>query len=263
MKHSGNREKKIVFFDIDGTILDRNNKIPVSTKEAIRLLKLNGVHVAIATGRAPTIFKTIRDELEVDSYVCCNGSYVVFKGEAIYKHAFEATEIKKLQKMAFENKHPMVFANDEFFWTNTENHPHIQRCMTDLNVSYPSHQLKPQDNQDIFYTLLFCEDHDEVTYRAAHNWFDFIRWHKYSMDVIPSGSSKAKGIQAMLSRLGISKENSYAFGDGINDLEMLEYVGTGIAMGNGVAQVKEIADMITKDVSNEGIYYGLKKVGLI
>jgi Cof subfamily protein (haloacid dehalogenase superfamily) len=258
-----NKVDKIVFFDIDGTLLDKNNQIPPSTKEAINLLKENGVSVAIATGRAPTIFDAIRQELGIETFVCCNGSFAVFEGDVVYKHSLELSEIGSLQESANDLTHPMIFANCEGIWTNAENHPQIQQCMKDLNIKYPKYLPMLDDQSEILYALLFCEEDQEEYYKKTHTWFDFIRWHKYSMDVIPHGGSKAKGIEVLLERLNIPRENSYAFGDGINDLEMLEYVGTGIAMGNGKKEAKEMADFVTKDVSDDGIYYGLKKLGLI
>ena len=84
-----------------------------------------------------------------------------------------------------------------------------------------------------------------------------------STDILPNGGSKAEGIKKMLEILGIPREHVYAFGDALNDKEMLEFVGTGIAMGNAVQEIKDIADMVTKSVDQEGIKYGLEMVGLL
>ncbi|MCV5432962.1 HAD hydrolase family protein, partial [Escherichia coli] len=85
----------------------------------------------------------------------------------------------------------------------------------------------------------------------------------YSMDIIPNGGSKAKGIEKFIERLGFNREQVYAFGDGLNDLEMIEAVGTGIVMGNGHEDLKKLANYVTKDVSEDGIYHGLKWAGLL
>lgn len=69
--------KKIIFFDIDGTLLDHEKKVPATTKESIQELKEAGHIVAIATGRAPYHFEELREELGIHSYVCLNGQYVV------------------------------------------------------------------------------------------------------------------------------------------------------------------------------------------
>jgi hydroxymethylpyrimidine pyrophosphatase-like HAD family hydrolase len=75
--------------------------------------------------------------------------------------------------------------------------------------------------------------------------------------------SKAEGIKQLAKRLNIDRENIYAFGDGLNDLEMIEYVGTGVAMGNAVQSLKEIADYITKPVNEDGILYGIQQLELV
>lgn len=64
-------------------------------------------------------------------------------------------------------------------------------------------------------------------------------------------------------RLNIHRGNIYAFGDGLNDLEMIEFVGTGVAMGNAVESLKEIADFIPKPVDEDGIKYGIEQLGLL
>ncbi|HLO11993.1 MAG TPA: HAD-IIB family hydrolase, partial [Pseudoneobacillus sp.] len=88
--------KKIVFFDIDGTLLDHEKNLPASTKKALQLLKDNGVFVAIATGRAPFMFTGLREELEIDSFVSFNGQFVVFENEIIYENTLNEKELEKL-----------------------------------------------------------------------------------------------------------------------------------------------------------------------
>lgn len=77
---------KLSFFDIDGTLLDHDKKIPQSTRDAVKQLQEKGVHVAIATGRAPFMFEDIRKELNIHNYVSFNGQYVVFEDEVIFNN---------------------------------------------------------------------------------------------------------------------------------------------------------------------------------
>jgi len=79
-------ERKIIFFDIDGTLLDHDKKLPASTKKAVQLLKEQGHEVAIATGRAPFMFKDLREELDIQTYISFNGQYIVLNGEVLYKN---------------------------------------------------------------------------------------------------------------------------------------------------------------------------------
>ena len=75
---------------------------------------------------------------------------------------------------------------------------------------------------------------------------------------MPKGGSKAEGIKKLIEKLGFKMENVYAFGDGLNDIEMLQTVGTGVAMGNALDIVKEYADVVTTNVEDDGIVNGLK-----
>ena len=92
-----------------------------------------------------------------------------------------------------------------------------------------------------------------------------MRWKRNwcRIEVVPKGYTKATGIAQVCDMLGIARENTYAFGDSTNDLEMLTYVGHGIAMGNGAPAAKAAAEYVTTDIMNHGIKNGLKHYGLI
>ncbi|MEH7156134.1 Cof-type HAD-IIB family hydrolase [Neobacillus drentensis] len=255
--------KKIVFFDIDGTLLDHEKKLPESTKKAINLLKENDVFVAIATGRAPFMFEGLRELLGIDSYVSFNGQYVVFEDQVIYENPLDEAELKKIYLHSKTNGHPLVFMNEKTMKSSVEHHPFIEKSMGSLNFPHPGKDDTFYVNRKMYQSLLFCDEHDEKLYLSDYPQFEFIRWHSYSMDILPKGGSKAEGIKKMIGRLGFELKDVYAFGDGLNDLEMLKAVGTGVSMGNGVPEAKEIANLITSDVANDGIWNGLKELQLI
>jgi len=255
--------KKIVFFDIDGTLLDHEKKLPESTKKAINLLKKNDVFVAIATGRAPFMFEGLREELGIDSFVSFNGQYVIFEDQVIYENPLDEAELKKLFLHSKTNDHPLVFMNEKTMKASVKHHPFIEKSMGSLNFPHPEEDDTFYVNRKMYQSLLFCEEHDKKLYFSNYPQFEFIRWHPNSVDVLPKGGSKAEGIKKMIGRLGFELKDVYAFGDGLNDLEMLKAVGTGVSMGNGVPEAKEIANLITSDVSNDGIWNGLKELQLI
>jgi hydroxymethylpyrimidine pyrophosphatase-like HAD family hydrolase len=93
--------------------------------------------------------------------------------------------------------------------------------------------------------------------------FSFVKWHDYAYDILPKDASKAVGVRKLMEVLDSKKENCYAFRDGLNDLEMLASVGTGIAMGDAVPEAKAVAEVITTSSSNYGILNGLIEVGLL
>jgi Cof subfamily protein (haloacid dehalogenase superfamily) len=254
---------KIVFFDIDGTLLDHDKKIPASTKEAVRQLQENGVHVAIATGRAPFMFEDVRKELNIHNYVSFNGQYVVFEEEVIYKNPLRPDLLHAFTNYAAEANIPLVFLDEKEMTATVENHMFIHESMQSLHMSHPPINPVFYKDRDIYQALLFCEAGEEERFIHDYPDFHFIRWHNYSMDIIPKGGSKANGIEKFIERLGFKHDQVYAFGDGLNDMEMIQTVGTGIVMGNGHEDLKKIGKYVTKDVAEDGILHGLKWARLL
>ncbi|WP_060680355.1 Cof-type HAD-IIB family hydrolase [Virgibacillus halodenitrificans] len=255
--------KKIVFFDIDGTLLNHEKEIPSSTKLAIEELKNNDVYVAIATGRAPFMFTSLREELGVDSFVSFNGQYVMFEGKVIYENPLGQKELTMLYEQASTKNFPMVFMNEKEMKASENEHPFISKSLGSLKHDYPEVDLTFKDKNKIYQALLFCEENEEVPFIPKDDAYHFIRWHDYSCDVLPGGGSKAVGVKKIVEASGLKLENSFAFGDGLNDIEMIKEVGIGVSMGNGVLPLKEIADYVTDNVDENGIYNGLKHLGLI
>lgn len=256
--------KKIIFFDIDGTLLDHEKKVPSTTKESIRELKGAGHIVAIATGRAPYHFEELREELGINSYVCMNGQYVVHEGKPIYGNPLAQDALQKLTEQAVEFDHPIIYAGSEAMKMNVTEHVHIDSSWGELKLTIPEYDPEYYLGRDIYQAIVFCTEDEEAAY--VNNFagrFDFVRWGPYGIDVLPSGGSKAEGIKQLIQLLHIDLEDTIAFGDYLNDLEMLSYVGHGVAMGNAPEIVKKAARHITRDVDQDGIQYGLRLLGLL
>lgn len=257
---------KAVFFDIDGTLVNEEKEIPQDTIDAIHLLKKNGIDVFIATGRAPYYFEHYARQLGVDSFVSFNGSYVVYQGKAVYEHPISEKTLELLENTALAHNHPIVMQGAEAGFANHEEHPYVAESFYDLRVEVPGYRSSYWKEAKVYQALLYCEAHEEELYTSAEAPFSdvsFVRWHRVAMDVIPGGGSKAKGIEAVLKHLGITAEEAVAFGDGLNDKEMLSYVGLGIAMDNAHEEVKPLADYVTRHVNDGGIRHGLEYAGLI
>lgn len=255
--------KKIIFFDIDGTLLDHNKSIPDSTKYAIYQLKKAGHQVAIATGRAPFMFDWVRRSLGIDTFVSVNGQYVVHENKPVYKNPIKKEELYQLETHAQSQSHPMAFMGVDTVVSNVDQHDFITQSFTSLNMKVPKKNPDYYHQEEIYQGLLFCRENDQSNYDDFTEPFDFVRWHDVALDILPKGGSKAKGIERLLDYLDINKEDTIAFGDALNDIDMLTFVNHGIAMGNGLPETKKVANFVTKDVSDDGIYYGLKQIGLI
>ncbi|WP_099223166.1 Cof-type HAD-IIB family hydrolase [Listeria costaricensis] len=254
---------KIVFFDIDGTLVNEEKEIPLSTVEAVKALQAKGIFVAIASGRAPFMLHEIAEKLQIDSFICYNGQYVVFEGKVIYENPLSQEALDRLITTTMKNDHPLVFSAAEEMRVNLPDHPGVLEGMNSLKRGYPRVDAHFYRGREIYQCLLFCTEDFDSFYAEAFPEYSFMRWHDVSVDVCPANGSKARGIRELIKQLGFKMEDTYAFGDGLNDIQMLQEVGTGIAMGNGRPELKKVADYITESVDEEGILKGLQHVGLL
>lgn len=256
--------RSIIFFDIDGTLLDHEKKLPLSTKEAIFKLKELGHVVAIATGRAPFMYEELRKELNIDTFVSYNGQFVMLNGEVLYTNPLNISAIESLTETAIQNNHPVVFMDDKDMKANVPEHDYINESIASLKINhFPTQDPHYYQGRELYQSLLFCPEGEEKQYVRDFPDFDFIRWHPVSVDILPKGGSKAKGIEKIVTELGIPEDRQYSFGDGLNDMEMLSTMKNSVAMGNGEEKVKEVAKHVTKSVEDDGILHGLKMVGLL
>ncbi|XJZ26728.1 Cof-type HAD-IIB family hydrolase [Bacillota bacterium Lsc_1132] len=257
-------EKQMIFFDIDGTLLNHEKRLPESTKIAINRLKELGHELAIATGRAPFMFKDLREELGIHTYVSFNGQYVVHNGKPVYQNPLDQKELHFLTEYAVGRRNPIIYESDKQLHANMESHPYIDAGIGSLQIAEePIYDPFYFHDHEVYQSLLFCTADEEEEYRKHFKKFEFVRWHEFSVDVLPAGSSKAKGIEALMHHLNLSMDQVFAFGDGLNDIEMLSFVKNSIAMGNAEEVVKKAAKYVTNSVDEDGILKGLQLVGLL
>lgn len=255
--------KKLIFFDIDGTLLDRHNRIPASAKQAVLALQENGHMVALASGRSPFMLEQIRLELGLESYVSFNGQYVMHQGELIHSNPICSDALNQLSAFASLSGHPLVYLDRSQMSCSQEYHPHVDLCLTSLGVAHPRYEKQFCETRLIYQTMLFCTEEEEASYREKFRDLKFVRWHPLSMDVLPAGGSKAEGISILADRTGFTPEHVYAFGDNFNDIEMFRYAGCSIAMGNAPHSLQQIASHVTANAEQDGILHGLKWAGLL
>lgn len=255
--------KKIIIFDIDGTLVDDEKNLPEETKESIDQLQKNGAYVVIATGRPPFLFKELRTELNINSYISFNGQHVVFEGEVVYKNPIKRNELTALYEMLKVRNKPMVFMDEYKMVATEKEHPYIQKCFEMIADEYPIVDLDFHLHRPVYQALLFCEEEKEIDFTNDFPVFDFLRWHKNSYDILPTGGSKAVGVHKIIEVGQFYDAQTFAFGDGANDMEMIQEVDVGIAMGNAVPQLKKVADFITDNVEDQGLIKAIKHFNLI
>ena len=122
----------------------------------------------------------------------------------------------------------------------------------DLNVS---DDFEDKVKDEVYQVMLACCPEEYAAILENVNQAKIATWWDKAVDIIPANGGKGMGIVAMLEYYGLDKSEALAFGDGNNDIEMLEIVGTGVAMGNASDDLKAVADDICGDVAEDGIYH--------
>jgi Cof subfamily protein (haloacid dehalogenase superfamily) len=254
---------KIVFFDVDGTITNhKDGRIPISTIEAIKTLKSRGLKVVAATGRPLSMCNELQ-ELGIETFITANGGYVKHIQEVIHKVPMNKSIIEEVMEFAKLENNGLSFYTEEFSMNGVTDEEILKALKETLSLEdYP--ETNPLiHNEDIFLLCLFASDEAVEKYKLRFPHLTFKRWHPYVLNVLQEDVSKSSAIMKTLDFFGIDKSEAIAFGDGENDIDMLELVGLGIAMGNGNEELKRVADFVTKKSSEDGISFALKKYGII
>jgi hypothetical protein len=258
-------EKKFLFFDIDGTLLTDDKVILDSTKEAIKKLHEQGHETAIATGRNAKMAKEIIDELGMKNYIVCNGAAGYFHEERAYFNPLDKAAFQRLLKVADANGHQVVYETaHEVKRRDQEAGTRMKEGMKFVGYEVPEYDREFHKENDLTQLLLFYNEEEKDLYENGQfPEFRFVRWYKDGVDVLPANGSKYETIIKVAESKGFKKEDIIAFGDGLNDYEMISNVGMGIAMGNAEEIVKEVAEMVTHTNNNHGISLALKELTLI
>lgn len=271
--------KQLVFFDIDGTLVMKNGRIPDSTKRAIEALKQEDILPVLATGRAPAMINKVSRELAIPNYISMNGQYVVADGEVIYDNPIDKGTLQQFSSFTKEQEDGYILCGSEeiFAGKTMNNKSSTYKVLKELSkfvpsrlqMSYLKRSMKNHPNpgaysdKNVYQAILQTSIVNEEKYAEQFPSLRFTKSNTYLFDVINSQVSKATGIKQVLDYFGTTVDRSIAFGDHLNDLEMLQYVKTGIAMGNAMPDTKQVADMVTSTVDKDGIYRALVELEMI
>lgn len=265
--------KKIAFFDVDGTMIDVPNGLMSPTEKTIEVLKKfqsEGNYIVVATAR--TNISKLKD-IGFDGYICSDGHYIEFHSEVLINNIFSDEELLMLIDVCERHNGGCLLGGYTGEWASTKDnsvvikHHALYAGTEDMsNVTLVKDALGNISANSITGVFSDASDMFKAKEELPKDWVI----HSYGddneidirMDIHHSGFSKGTACEFLYKHLGINKENSYAFGDGSNDIEMLQLVGTGIAMGSANDNVKEAADYVTLSVSEEGIYEAFKKLNI-
>lgn len=256
---------KVLFLDIDGTILAPDDSIEETTFTAIRQIQEKGIEVFLATGRPLHEINELAKKLNIYSFIGYNGAYAIYQGKNLFQMPMDRQIVEQFIETAISHKHEMVlYTKNQNIFTNVE-----AETVKEFIVKFHLHKndtYSPSKNYEVLgITLMNLEPDDTSLYNndQVHLSQVNLEGMRHCYDVIRDKVNKGIGVQFVLDHLDLKKENAIAFGDGLNDKEMLMSVGEGFAMGNGHPDLFQYAKHKTTSVTDSGIYNGLKSLGII
>ena len=273
--------KKIVFLDIDGTLVTPNYPLSDFVKKGIKKARENGHLIFLCTGRNRVGIESIMSD-DFDGCICSAGGYLEIKGEMIETTYLDKEEVEQARKV-FEQNHIlynlestyMTFASEElrhYFahallgdeGTNSE----FERLKEQQKKEYHMVDISKYQDQGI-HKLCFIafnrEDIEKTKILLPNYHFivhEMFSQHSINGEIIKKGMDKGLAIKKVVETLHMKMEDTIAFGDSMNDYEMLQVCNYGVAMKNACQELKASADNICESVENDGVYYEMERLGL-
>lgn len=255
---------KIVFFDIDGTLIDMERKeITSKTIEALTMLRQNGIRICIASGRSPMQVPEFRN-VDFDAYLTYNGSYCYDKHGVIFSSPLDREDVRRIIANASAMNRPLSLATKNRLASNGADKDLIDYyAFAKISVEVVPDFYEVAENDEVFQIMVGSRKEEYASLMDGVRYAKIATWWDRAVDIIPSSGGKGIAIEKILRYYHLEKDEAMAFGDGNNDIEMLKAVGKGIAMGNASEELKEAASDVCLSVKNDGICHYLKDCGII
>ena len=262
---------KLIALDLDGTLKNSNNEITEKTKNALIKVQELGVKIVLASGRPTPGLRHEANELELEKYegyiLSFNGARVVDvkTKETIYEQTLTVEEAKKAYDRAKEfNLACMTYSQDTILTEDIgDEYVCVEAKINDIEkqkvesfkacLKDPIHKVLLTGKPDYVASI------EEEFKQPFGDTLSIYRSAPFFIEVMAQGIDKAASLDRLAQSLGIKQEEVMAFGDGFNDLSMIEYAGLGVAMENAVEGVKQRANVITKSNDEDGIAYILSQ----
>lgn len=253
---------KAVFFDIDGTLVSfETHAVPESARRALAMLRQRGIKTFISSGRHISSINNLPG-LVFDGYVTVNGTLATLcsngREEVVYRRSIPAQDIRNWIDLLDAEPRSTILVTERGLLMNYTN-PQMEQIFELLNFPVPPvGDLREIENDKVFQIITTFETADEPRLMKYLPHCKTTRWHPLFTDIIERGGGKALGIEALMHYLGYERSEVMVFGDGGNDIEMLQLAGIGVAMGGASEVVKAAADYVTDDVEQDGILHALQ-----
>ena len=271
------RDIRIIALDLDGTLLNSNKELTQRSYNVLAAAAAKGIEIVPTTGRFYDAMPQVIRELPFINYaITINGAQVanVHSGEVLYRA--EIPWQRAVELMTFLDTLPVVydcFMDNAAFMTTAlqeriDEHtddPHYRKMVRQLRQGVP--ELKAfiaQRQQDIQKSQFFTMDAQlrarmltEIPQRLP----DLIATSalRHNVEINAARANKGEAVLALAEHLGCGAEHIMSFGDGLNDLSMIEAAGLGVVMANAADEVKAAADYITDDCDHDGVAAAIEK----
>ncbi|MBE5884671.1 MAG: HAD family phosphatase [Lachnospiraceae bacterium] len=258
-------EEKVLVLDIDGTLTNSEKIITEATKRGILTVLEHGHKVILASGRPTPGMRRYERELELEKYggylLSFNGGRIIEcrTGEIIYQRILPLSIIPGLYGFAKENGCGMVtyFGDSIISAFEPDEYVELESRINNMPVKVVDNFVYYVDF-DINKCLLTAppDKAPELEKQLQDRYGDRVsvyRSEPFFIEIMPKNVDKATSLDRMLESVGLIRENAICCGDGFNDISMIQYAGTGVAMGNAQPAVKEVADYITGTNDEDGL----------
>lgn len=268
---SANKDKtyRIIFSDIDGTLLNSSHEVTEKTENIIRDIVAQGTPFVLVSARMPRGVETIVRKLKIQSpIVCYSGGLILDENRktisSIGIPRDEAMTIKSYINNAFTSVNCTVYSNDTWI-VDDANDPRVVREARIAETPPTEGDVKELLNKDaVVHKILCIGEKEHITQLETALLERFPKYRVYKsqdtyLEIITTETSKGKALEALCRAEKIPVENSMAFGDYFNDIDMLKASGLSVAMANAPEAVKKEAKRITKSNDEDGMYWVLKE----
>jgi len=256
-------KKTIIFFDVDGTLYDNENKVlPKEVVSALQKLALNPAYeLALATGRSVSSLSIIADILPLFKIqVLINGSYVLDGKDVVQKYALEKNVVTRV--VGYLQKNNILFGligSEGHVISN--NHPDWNYIFSLFGIEVPKIDPNYHLENEIYQFWIFGHNDKIEIFSQEFPEVRFVSWPHDGMDVIHRTSSKGESIRIL--KESYNWDKIIAVGDGLNDLEMFQLADIKIAMGQGHEELKKHATFVTDSVDKNGLVNALIRLNLL
>ena len=253
---------KIIFSDIDGTFLQDDHTVSARNAEAVRALLASGIPFVLVSARMPEAIYPIMQSIGVTiPIISYSGALALTaEGETLEDVRVDAGAAGMVLS-ALEDRYPELTVNyyaGRRWYVRDEDDPRV-RHEEDI-----THSKSERGNFDM---LLMGEpavcERAESDLAAAYPMLHVVRSAPNLVEIMEASVSKESGIRAMLGHYGLTADDALSFGDNYNDLEMLRFTKTSVAMANAPEDIKKAATDVTKSNAEDGIWWWLKEKGII